>query len=130
MIELLVVIFVCAIGITSVIKAFPMGTQIIKSSELSCSAVFLAQEKMEEMISKSYDELFVGEVVEPYGFDANFSSYKRTTNIVCVDPDFNMLEIADCSPDLGIKKIEVVVYWNSVLNDSEKSVKLVNLFAF
>lgn len=130
MIELLVVISISMIGIMGVIKAFPLGTQITKSSELSSVAIFLAQEKMEEMVSKSYEELVAGEVVEEYGSDANFNSFKRTTNIVCVDPDFDMLEIGDCIPDLGIKKIEVIVYWNSVLSASEESVKLVNLYNF
>lgn len=129
MIELLVVIFIFSIGVMAIIKAFPMGTQITKSSELSSVAVFLAQEKIEETISKSYEELFIGEVIEEYGFDTQFNPYKRITNITCVDPDFDMFEIENCSPDLGIKKIQVVVYWNSVLNDSEESVKLVNLYS-
>jgi len=78
LIELLVAIFVLTVGIVAVLQAFPLGTYIQKSSQMTTVAIQLSQAKLEELISKSYDDplLFVGTTTESYGTVSGFSSYK------------------------------------------------------
>lgn len=123
-IELLISIFVLEVGIVAVLYIFPLGSQIQKSSQMATIAVQLSQGKIEEIISKSYGEISVGAIEEDYGFDSNFSSYKRKTEVNYFDPENPQIP---ASSDLGIKKIEVTVFWRSPSGVSEKEVKLATL---
>lgn len=125
-IELLIAIFVLAVGLVAALYAFPLGTQIQKSSQMATVAAQLAQAKTEEIISEGYDEISLGIIEEPYGFDSNFSSYRRKTEVSYFDPDNPQVPPAS---DLGIKKAEVSVFWRSPLGVSEKEVKLATLIA-
>lgn len=125
-IELLISIFVLTVGIVAVLYIFPLGTQIQKSSQMTTVAVQLSQGKIEETISKSYAEIITGIVEEDYGFISNFSSYKRKTEVSYFDPGNPPTPPAS---DLGIKKIQVTVFWRSPLGISEKEVKLITLIA-
>ena len=89
-------------------------------------AVQLSQGKMEEIISKSYDEITEGVVEEDYGFDSNFSSHKRKTEVNYFDPENPQIP---ASSDLGIKKVEITVFWRPPFGISEKEVKLATLIA-
>ncbi len=129
LIETMVAVFVLAVGIAGVLYMFPLGARLAKSGQMSSMATALAQAKMEEEISRSYDELSVATTTEAYGFDETLPAFKRETNIVCVDPNLNLSEVVDCSPDPGIKKIKVTVFWKSPLGVSEKSINLVSLIA-
>ena len=59
LVELLVAIFVLTVGIAGVLAIFPIGTKIEKTNQMSAIATQLAQEKMEDIISASYNELNV-----------------------------------------------------------------------
>ena len=124
--ELLVSIFVLTIGIVGVANSIPMAARIQKTGQAAASAVLLAQSKMEDVISESYDEISTGTVSEAYGFSSHSPSFRRTTQISTFNP--NNPSIAPAQ-DLGIKKIIVSVFWKSPLSISEKEVKLVTLFA-
>ncbi len=128
LIEVLVAIFVLTVGIVAVLQAFPLGTYIQKSSQMTTVAIQLSQAKLEELISKSYDDslLFVGTTTESYGTVSGFSSYKRTTRINYYDPNSpSQIPVAD----LGIKKIEITVFWKSPLGVAEKEAKIATLFS-
>ncbi len=128
LIEVLAAVFVLAVGIVAVLQAFPLGTHIQKSSQMTTVAIQLSQARLEEIISKSYDDplLFVGTTTESYGTVSGFSSYKRTTRINYYDPNNpSQIPIAD----LGIKKIEITVFWKSPLGVSEKEAKIATLFS-
>ena len=124
--ELLVAIFVLAIGILAVLQAVPFAAQIQKSSQMATVAVQLCQGKMEEIISLSYDEIISGNTDEAYGFDSEFPSFRRRTEISYFDPN-NPTVVP--GGDLGIKKINVIVYWKSPMQIQEKQVKIATLFA-
>lgn len=126
LIELLVAIFILTIGIIAILQAFPLGTYVQKSAQMTSTAIQLSQAKMEEIISQSYNEISLGIVEEDYGSITNFNSYKRRTEVSYFDP--NNPEVPP-SEDLGIKKIEVTVFWRSPLGISEKEVKIANLIA-
>jgi type II secretory pathway pseudopilin PulG len=135
LIELIIDIFVLGVGIIAILQIFPIGTQIAKSSQMATVAVQLGQEKIEEIISKSYTEILCPGGVSPtcsnsedYGSIPNFSAYKRVMKITCVrDSDFS--EVTNCSPDPGLKKIEVTVFWKSPLGVPEKNIKIAILIS-
>jgi type II secretory pathway pseudopilin PulG len=124
LIELMVAIFILVVGIVSLLQAFPLGTYIESSSQMNSVANQLAQEKMEEINSQSYDSTFVGTAEENYGSIASFTAYKRSTTISYFDP--GNPEVASGS-DLGIKKMEVTVFWHSSLGPAEKQVQITSL---
>lgn len=135
LIELLIAIFVLGVGIVAVLQAFPIGTHIAKSGQMTTVAVQLGQAKIEEMISKSYAEILCSGGVLPtctntedYGSITNFSAYKRATKITCIQGS-NFSEVTNCSPDPGIKKIEVTVSWKSPLGVSEKTIQIATLIS-
>lgn len=131
LIELIVAIFILVVGISAVLQMFPLGIQTAKTAQMATVAAQLGQAKIEEIISKSYDEISVGETTESYGEIPDFDAYKRVTAINCVDLDLQ--EVAcDYDPTNNpdpVKKIEVTVFWKSPLGVSEKSAKIASLIA-
>ncbi len=115
MIESTVAIFVLSIGILAILTMFPLGIKVIGSSKTNAVGIQLVQEKIEEIISLSYENISVGESVENQ-LPPPFSSYSRETRITYIDPALNLQETDD---DKGAKKIEVTVYWNSSLLSGE-----------
>ena len=126
LVEVLIAVFVLSVGIVAVLQAFPLGTQIQKSSQMATIASQLAQAKMEEIISQSYSSILIGTSQEAYGFNTSFLSHRRETEITYFDPDNPGLPPAQ---DLGIKKVEITVFWHSPLGASEKEVKIANFIA-
>jgi prepilin-type N-terminal cleavage/methylation domain-containing protein len=125
LIELMIAIFILSVGILAVFLMFPLGIQIMKSSEMATIGTQLSQEKVEEVISCSYEIISVGLTTEsplPPPFDA----YRRETRVSCVDPLLGLQEVAT---DQGIKKIEVTVFWKSPLGITEKSIKIETLIS-
>lgn len=126
LIEMLIAISILAVGIAAVLPAFPLGTRIQKSAQMSATAVQFSQAKMEEIISSQYYEISAGIIDEPYGFDIIAPSYRRKTEINYFDPDNPGIPLTE---DSGIKKIEITVFWRSPLGIGEKEVKLATLIA-
>jgi len=118
LIELLITIFILTVGIVATIHMFPMGSWIGKSAQMATVAGQLAGEKIEEEISKSYEEISLGETIENYGTISGFPSYKRMTEITCHDPNGG---ISPNCPETGIKKIKVTVFWRSPIRISPKA---------
>ena len=126
LIEALIAVFVLSVGIVALLQAFPLGTYIQKSSQMATVAGQLAQSKMEETISQSYGSILAGTTQEAYGFNPVLPSFRRQTEITYFDP--NNPEIPS-GQDLGIKKIEITVFWHSSLGGPEKEVKIANFIA-
>ena len=126
LIELLIAIFVLAVGIVAVLEMFPLGTYVQKSAQMGTLASELCQEKMEEIISESYNNILPGVNEEPYGFNSSLPSFKRKTEVNYFDP--NNPQVPP-DQDLGIKKIEVTVFWKSPLGINEKEIKLATLIS-
>jgi len=125
LIELLIAIFILTVGIVGILYMFPMGTRIGKFAQMASVATQLGQAKMEEIISKSYDD--ISSSIEAYGEIPDFEAYKRVTIVSCFDSNGSGLT-PDC-PDTGIKKIEVNVSWKSPLGVTEKNINLTSLIA-
>lgn len=125
LIELLIAIFILAVGIVGILYMFPMGTRIGKSAQMASVATQLGQAKMEEIIFKSYND--ISSSTEAYGEISDFEAYKRVTTASCFDP--NGSDLTPNCPDTGIKKIEVNVSWKSPFGVTEKSINLTSLIA-
>ena len=54
--ETMVAILILTIGIIAVLQLFPWCSNIQKSNEMENQAIFLAQEKMEQEIFKTYEK--------------------------------------------------------------------------
>ena len=109
---------------------FPMGVQVAKSAQMTSVATQLGQLKMEETITKHYNDILTGETIEPYDSIAGFSRYKRITEISCVDPFLNQVDCDYDPSDLSpMKKIEVSLFWKSPLGSLEQNVNLVSLIS-
>ncbi|MFA4998572.1 MAG: type II secretion system protein [Candidatus Paceibacterota bacterium] len=125
LIELLVAVFILTVAISGVLSSFPLGAKIGNSSQLSSVASQLAQAKIEETISKSYDEIVIGEETEAYGSISVFPRYKRVTEVTCYDPNGSALS-PNC-PETGIKRVNVVLYWKSLLGAPEINLNITTL---
>jgi len=125
LIEFLIAIFILSMGIAGILAMFPLGAKVQKSSQFITEAIQLTQERIEENISKSYQEILVGTTTEEYGSLSDYPYFKTLVRINYYDP-FNST-ITDT--ELGIKKIEVILFWESGLSFSEESFKLESLIS-
>ena len=121
--EVIIAISVLIIGILAVLQVFPLALNIEKLNQMETQAVFLAQEKIEEKISRAYQDIEIITETED-SFSPPFEKFSRETKIIYVDSD-----LATTTLDSGLKKIEVVVQWRSPLRLREKSVNLITLIA-
>ena len=121
--ETMVAILILTIGIIAVLQIFPLCSNIQKSNEMENQAIFLAQERMEQEIFKTYGNIEVGIIIE----DPVSSSYKRftrETRITYLNPD-----MGEIGSDSGFKKIEITVQWNSVFKLKQGEISIINLVA-
>ena len=89
-------------------------------------AIYLAQAKIEEIISAPYAELSAGETVEANlsSIDQDFVSFSRTTNLDYVDSNLN-----DSAIDLGLIRARVQVFWTDSQLGATASTSLITLIA-
>jgi len=131
-IELLVAIFILEVAFLAILGAFSLGAKIIISNKMITVAVGIAQEKLEEEFSKSYQELSIGTTTEDFGTISGFPSYKRITKINCVR--FSDLSEVACDYDQAgdpepIKEIAVLVSWRASLGLFSKEIEISSLVA-
>ena len=120
LIEAIIAIFVITVGIVAVLQLFPVSLQQRKMAEMTTIASQLGQEKMEEIISKSYSDISSETTT---GLTSPFQAYSRKVEVTYFDPNTNLAT----SSDTGIKKIEVIIYWKSPLGVTEKNFKIATL---
>ena len=103
LIEVIIAMAVLSIVLLGMASLINVTVTINKNSAEKTVAVTLAQDKMEETISKGYLNLSSTNqtVTEAYGDMANYHSYKRIADIKVNKPNTDM------------KLITVDVYWNN-----------------
>lgn len=133
LIETMVAIFILIVGIVGVSNLFPFSLSQEKSSEMRTQATQFVQAKIEEITSKSYDEIRCSASLPPCeeieSQVPENTSFKRKTQIKFADPLNNLQEPTPPDADTGIKKIEVIVSWKSPFLVSEESINIVTLIA-
>lgn len=126
LIEIMIALFVVSVGVYGVLSAFPLAVDMQKTSQKNTVAVYLCQEKIEDIISDSYDEIALQDSMEDYGFDLDHPGFKRITKVTYFDPDNPSVVPAS---DLGIKKIEVTVARETYFVFGQEDIKLITLVA-
>lgn len=117
LVETATAVFILSVGICAVLIIFPLSLKIIRSSDLATRAVGLAQEKIEGLSSGYYESIPVGTASE--SLTGQFNMFTRQTIVDYVDPA-NGLAVS--ASDTSIKKITVIVSWNSLLSAGQQSI--------
>jgi len=128
LLEAIIAIFIITIGIVAVLQMFPLSIQQQTSAKMATVAGQLAQEKMEEFISKSYTDISSEATTT---LSSPFEAYSRAVRVTCVNPNLqevpcNYNPTNDPNP---LKKVEVTVYWKSPLGVAEKNLKIATLIS-
>ena len=122
LIETLVAISILLIGIVFILQIFPLALNIELDNKMRTQGIFLASQKIEEILSLNYEDINVGTTIEI--FAPPFEKFFRVTKITYVDEN-----LSETNQDKGFKKIEVNVSWSGGVILDKNEVKLITLFA-
>ncbi len=123
LIEILFTITFLFVGLLALLQAFPTALGLEKINQMKSQAVLLAQEKMEFISSKAYQDVAVEDVLEDV-LPSPFQLFSRRVKVTYVDAD-----LQTTGSDLGLKKIEVTVSWKTALPFAPKDLKISGLIA-
>lgn len=122
MIELAVSIMILSVSFFALWQALPFSLKIIKTSENTTKASYLAQAKLEEIRSLGYDNCGLG-TIEPKQRLGSSTSYlynfQRETNIDYIDTDF-----ATSTTDTGMKLVNIKIYHINSLSKNENTYEI------
>jgi len=121
--ETMVAILILTIGIIAVLQVFPLCSNIQKSNEMENQAIFLAQERMEQEIFKTYKNIQVETIIED-SLASPYERFSRETKITYVDSNLEEIGL-----DSGFKKIEIIVEWSSIFKLKQSNISIFNLAA-
>lgn len=126
MIEVMVSFSILVVAFMALISSFPTALSINKSAESATLASYLAQQKIEELSSLSYDDIATGTIESLHNLSASSSDYlyffERETTVSSLDGN-----LAATSTDSGLKKISTTVYYNDAATRVRKSYNLIFL---
>ena len=124
--EIMVAIGILVLVVLGVMQAFPFGAAIIRASENQTKASYIAQSKIEELISQGYNDIGTGNI-EPRQKVGSSSSYlynfERETFAYFIDPSMTSTSTNPID-NVGIKTISIIVYFNSALSKNTNYYKL------
>ena len=109
LLEVMIALLILTIGIVTVLQVFPVAFNVVMSNQMETQATLLCQEKIEEIISKSYIDIITGTTTA--SLSSPFEKFSRETKISDIET--------------GLKKVEVIVSWKSLLGTKQENVKLV-----
>lgn len=115
-IEVMIALSILVIGVLAILNVFPVAFSFEAGNQLETQGVFLAQEKIEEILSNSYEDIPIVNTLEE--LSAPFERFERKTVIDYVDSN---LETAP--DDTGLKMIKVKVYWDSPFGRTRDSLE-------
>src|SRR3989344_5941949 len=126
LLEVTIALAILTIGVIYLMTVFPFGLNAARNSEQSTRAAFLAQAKIEEVISAIYGDVATGQGREPSlaALDQDFAGFSRQTTANYVDE-----HLAASADDEGLKKVVVEVFWQDALKHATSSVSLITLIA-
>jgi len=120
-VEAMVSMLILTFGLLLFLQLFPLGYSAERSSQMKTQAIFLAQEKVEEIMASPYQNVALGTITES-GLPSPFQLFSRQTSITLVKAD-----LTESASDVGLKKIRVVVSWQAGLKLLPKQVELMTL---
>lgn len=118
-VEILVAITVFTIGVLGVSGFFATSTNVTRSANNTTTASNLAEGMLDNQLAKSYDELPAGNGVKTDFSNVSsdpYHNYSYQINISLIDQNLA------ASSDVGLKKIDVFVYWME--GTKEKNVEM------
>lgn len=124
-IEVVIAIGIFGIAVLGIMGYFALSTQFVSYARQTTIASNLAQEVVEETIAQPYDSLTVGNGTRiAFSTDSTnpYYAYQKQLNISYVNSD-----LSTSATDLGLKKIEVFVYWQAT--SGEKNVQMATLLS-
>ncbi len=117
--EIILAITLLVLVFLGIFQSFPYALTAIKASEIKTEAAYLAQSKMEELLSLDYDSIPVG-TIEPRqrlgAVGTYLYNFERETIVEYVDANLTPSAI-----DTGLKKITTIVYYTNTVSKNEQS---------
>jgi len=128
LIEIMVALAILVVAFIGLVQSFPFGLSITKTAEGVTMASYLAQGKIEELLSLGYDNIETGTIEAKHRLSDDETNYlyfyQRQTEVSYVDGD-----LVESVEDVGMKKISVTVYYTSALSKTEKSYNISTLLS-
>lgn len=121
--EAIVAIFIFTVGFVGLLQVFIFSFGVEISNQRQSQAAFLAEEKLENLLALSYEDVVNGIFQENSLVDP-FEQFSRKTTIIFLNS-----ALEESAVDNGFKKITVEVNWNSLLNISPKTFQLSTIIA-
>ncbi|MEK9153238.1 MAG: hypothetical protein AAB723_01405 [Patescibacteria group bacterium] len=121
LIEVLFTLSFLFLGLLAVLQVFPTAFNLERSNQSRSQAILLGQEKMEQLYDQSYITITPGNVLEESLPDP-FSSFSRRAIVTLVDDN-----LLPANSDLGLKRIEIIVAWPSLLPWMPKQIQINSL---
>ena len=123
LVEVLFAVAFLSLSLFAVLQVFPVAFNLERLSQTRSQAMALAQEKMEQIYSQDYFDIAPGELLEG-NLDPPFNQFSRQINVEYVD---GSLEAR--GTDTGLKKVTVIVSWESPLLWAQKQTQIFGLVA-
>ena len=128
LIEIIVAFTILAVAFIGLVQAFPFGLSVNKEAENTSEASYLAQDKIEELVSLGYSNVNVGTIEAKHRLADDLNNYlynyQRQTVVSYVDGDLN-----ESGGDQGMKKISVTVYYTNAVSKTEKNYNVSTLIS-
>lgn len=120
LLEVSIAIMILTASLLPITQAFPYASSIIDSAKKNTIASYLAQEKIEEIISLGYENTGIDIIETKHSLGTATSSYlypfERESIVKYVD-----IDLQNSATDTGLKKISSTVYYKDKLSDIEKT---------
>ncbi|MBU0647148.1 prepilin-type N-terminal cleavage/methylation domain-containing protein [Patescibacteria group bacterium] len=120
LIEIMIAFLILVIAFIGLIQAFPFSQIMIKTAENSSKASYLAQDKIEQLLSLGYDNVSIGTIETKQRLATSSTDYlyyfQRQTTVDYLDGN---LQVSASST--GMKKISTTVYYTNNISKTEKS---------
>lgn len=120
LIEIMVALLILMVAFISLVQVFPFSQTIVKTAENSTKASYLAQDKLEQLLALSYDNIPVGAVEAKQRLSTDPANYlyyfQRQTMVSYLDGNWQT-----SASDLGMKKISVTVYYTNSISKQESA---------
>ncbi|MBI4812036.1 prepilin-type N-terminal cleavage/methylation domain-containing protein [Candidatus Falkowbacteria bacterium] len=118
LIEIIVAFTILSATFIAMASSFPFGLMINKRAEDNSIASYLAQNKIEELISGGYDNIALGIIEAKHRLSSDTADYlyyyQRETIVNYVDSN-----LTATSTDVGLKKISTNVYYTNAVSKTE-----------
>ncbi len=120
LIETMVALLILMVAFISLVQSFPYSQTIVKNAENYTKAAYLGQNKLEQLLALSYNNIPVGTVEAKQRLSSDPADYlyyfQRQTTVSYLDGNWQL-----SVSDTGMKKISITVYYTNSISKNENS---------